>query len=160
METTRTTDDIAALMETAATPTKINESTMKKVNSEEASEEEQLDDREVSEMSTTANNTSFSSDCPLFMDGLPSDFAQNSALAAIASLINDDDDFKDDIKKSSSHFHLSTGELKSGGGKIKMTGNKRNNRHSPYSKDTGATIKGEKKATLGEAQLFLGLWKI
>ena len=159
METTRTTDDddIAALMETAATPTKINESTMKKVNSEE----EQLDDREESEMSTTANNTSSSSDCPLFMDGLPSDFAQNSALTAIASLINDDDDFKDDIKKSSSHFHLSTGKLKSGGGKIKMTGNKRNNRHSPYSKDdTGATIKGEKKATLGEAQLFLGLWKI
>ena len=97
------------------------------------------------------------------MDGLPSDFAQSSALAAIASLIDDDDDCKDDNhKKSASHFHLSTAgeELKSGGGKIKMTGNKRNNRHSPYNKDMGATIKGEKKATLGEAQLFLGMWKI
>lgn len=117
METTRTTDDdIAALMETAATPTKINESTMKKVNSEE----QQLDDREESEMSTTANNTSSSSDCPLFMDGLPSDFAQNSALAAIASLINDDDDFKDDIK----FFALSliNGGIKVGGRQNKDDG--------------------------------------
>lgn len=137
----------------------MNDSMTKNVNSEEASEKEQFDDREESE-NTTAFKTSNSSDCPLFMDGLPSDFAENSALAAIASLINDDDDFKDDNKKSSSRFHLLTGELKSGGGKIKSTGSKRNTRHSPYSKETGTTIKGEKNATLGEAQLFLGMWKI
>ena len=31
--------------------------------------------------------------CPLFMDGLPSNFADNKSLAAIASLLNDDEDF-------------------------------------------------------------------
>jgi hypothetical protein len=96
--------------------------------------------------------------CPLFMDGLPSHFAQNSALAAIASLIDDDsgEECKDARKKGS---QSSTVDYKSGGGKVKKTG-KRNN-HSPYSKEEGTRNNGGKKSTtLGEAQLFLNMWKI
>ena len=39
-----------------------------------------------------SSSGSTTSDCPLFMDGLPSNFAQNSSLAAIASLLNDDEE--------------------------------------------------------------------
>ena len=112
----------------------------------------------IESVSDSSSSTS-SSDCPLFMDGLPSHFAQNSALAAIASLIDDDasgEEFKGARKKSS---QSSTVDLKSGGGKVKKTG-KRNN-HSPFSKEKGRRNNGGKMSTtLGEAQLFLNLWKI
>lgn len=93
------------------------------------------------------------------MEGLPSDFQHNSALAAIASLIGDNvsDEDVEDKKKSS---QLITVDLKSGGGKAKRTTYKRNNR-SPYSKEKGTMNNGrEKSTTLGEAQLFLNMWKI
>ncbi|KAL3788490.1 hypothetical protein ACHAW5_004065 [Stephanodiscus triporus] len=97
--------------------------------------------------------------CPLFMDGLPSHFAQNSALAAIASLIDDDasgEECKDARKKGS---QSSTFDYKSGGGKVKKTGKRSN--HSPYSKEKGTRNNGGKiSTTLGEAQLFLNMWKI
>ena len=106
----------------------------------------------------SSSSTTSSGDCPLFMDGLPSDFAKNSALAAIASLIDDDvnfECFKDKKKGSQS----STVDFKMGGGKVNNTG-KRNN-HSPYSREKGTRKHVEKKATtLGEAQLFLNMWKI
>ena len=104
-------------------------------------------------------DTSSSSDCPLFMEGLPSDFQHNPALAAIASLIGDDasDEDVEDKKKSS---QLTTVDLKPGGGKAKKTKRKLNNR-SPYSKEKGMINTGGKKSTtLGEAQLFLYMWKI
>ena len=52
------------------------------------------------------------------MEGLPSDFQHNSALAAIASLIGDNvsDEDVEDKKKSS---QLITVDLKSGGGKLR-----------------------------------------
>jgi hypothetical protein len=106
-----------------------------------------------------SSDTSSSSDCPLFMVGLPSDFKHNSALAAIASLIGDNftDEDVDHKKKSS---QLITVDLKSGGGKAKRTTRKRNN-HCPYSKEKGTMDNGrEQSTTLGEAQLFLNMWKI
>ena len=107
---------------------------------------------------------STTSDCPLFMDGLPSNFAQNSSLAAIASLLNDDgeEEGKECNKKTVSQSNSSV-HLQSGGGKVKKTtGNKRNN-HNPYSKDKNSTDNGgkdKKKASLGEAQLFMNMWKL
>ncbi|KAL3822491.1 hypothetical protein ACHAXA_002509 [Cyclostephanos tholiformis] len=102
--------------------------------------------------------TSSASDCPLFMEGLPSDFQQNIALAAIASLIGDnvsDEEFKDKKKGS----HLITSDVKSGGGKAKKMCKRII--HSPYSKENGAENNGKKESTtLGEAQLFLNMWKI
>lgn len=105
-----------------------------------------------------SKDTPSSSDCPLFMDGLPSDFAANAGLAAIASLLNDDDEVEGE-KESKTAGATSELRLKSGGGKAKKT-SKRNN-HSPYSKEKNKTNEKEKKkASLGEAQLFLNLWKI
>ncbi|KAL7545401.1 hypothetical protein ACHAWF_008751 [Thalassiosira exigua] len=101
-----------------------------------------------------------SADCPLFMDGLPSDFAENAGLAAIAALIddNEDDESKETPKKKPCQ---KTVRLKSGGGKVKITC-KRNAR-SPYDKQKNKNDnddEGRRKATLGEAQLFLNMWKI
>eukprot|EP01083_Nonionella_stella_P129330 392412_1 len=110
-------------------------------------------------MEDDASGTS-SSDCPLFMDGLPSDFAANSGLAAIAALLNDDDDGGEDGDEKASKERESkiTVNLKSGGGKVTKKTSKRNN--SPYSKGKNKNGKEKKKASLGEAQLFLNMWKI
>lgn len=119
------------------------------------------------------------SNCPLFMDGLQSNFAQNTALAALASLLDDDEidnDEHDDAdrcketenKKSFDQSALSspaaTHSNKSGGGKAAKIVTKRIN-YSPYSKGKqGGTKESEEKqkkgATLGEAQLFLNMWKL
>jgi hypothetical protein len=134
-----------------------HDSTRTKPGNAEASKKNDSANKDYSKGASSSSTTT-SGDCPLFMDGLPSEFAQNSALAAIASLIDDDvgvEDFKDEKKGSQS----STVDFKSGGGKVNKTG-KRNN-HSPYSKEKGKRRNGEKKATtLGEAQLFLSMWKI
>lgn len=91
--------------------------------------------------------------CPLFMEGLPNDFANNAALAAIANLL--DDENKDDEENNSSKRYEVT--LPGGGGKV----SKRNsslsrslNRRKPYN------IAKKPKSNLGEAQLFLKMWKI
>lgn len=125
--------------------------------------------------------------CPLFSEGLPSDFASNSKLAAIASLLNDGStDVNGDIdsKHSDGHAHenhlvdLAPGELSSrmffsnlpranssatlaGGGKAKPN-NKRRQRKSgmPYDKEKHAKSAPTKVASVGEAQLFLHLWKL
>ncbi|KAL7445017.1 hypothetical protein ACHAXH_009779 [Discostella pseudostelligera] len=126
------------------------------------------------------SSSSSGNDCPLFMDGLQSNFAQNTALAALASLLDDDDNDNDggadryketDNRKaaSSSSTSKSTTHLnKSGGGKAVKTMERRGNNLSPYSKgkeDSRRKENGEKKekkkgATLGEAQLFLNMWKL
>ena len=93
---------------------------------------------------------------PLFMDGLPDDFASNSGLAAIASLLDDEGhkeervDFSKDDGSCRSLTHFS-----SGGGKLKKKLSKQK-KHSPYNKRK----KGTEKISLGEAQLFLNMWKI
>ena len=114
-----------------------------------------------------SSSGSTTSDCPLFMDGLPSNFAQNSSLAAIASLLNVDDEEEEEEEGKECNKKTvpqsNTIQLQSGGRKVKKTtGNKRNN-HNPYSKDKNSTDNGGKdkrKASLGEAQLFMNMWKL
>lgn len=107
--------------------------------------------------------TSSSSEfCPLFMDGLPSDFAANPGLAAIASLLEEDggDDKGTECKKKDP-ITLQSARPKSGGGKAKKTSSKRSGQSSPYSKEKNSDDwNGKKKASLGEAQLFLNMWKL
>lgn len=99
--------------------------------------------------------------CPLFMDGLPSNFAENKSLAAIASLLNEEDD--DNATKQSADNKedglMSKVELKSGGGKVQRKSRRKGS--SPYNKDKKKGIQKDKKAaSVGEAQLFLNMWKI
>jgi hypothetical protein len=106
---------------------------------------------------TNANETNDSKGqlCPLFMDQLPSDFASNSGLAAIASLLNDD---ADEVEEESITNKTSEVTLKSGGGKVSRR-RTNSNRHSPYK--SGKKVDSPKKeTTVGEAQLFLSMWKM
>ena len=98
--------------------------------------------------------------CPLFMDGLPTNFAENKSLAAIASLLNDEEDDYSDTKKQTAKKEdsiMSKVELKSGGGKVKR---KSRRKQGPYNKDKKKVQNDKKAASVGEAQLFLNLWKI
>lgn len=102
--------------------------------------------------------------CPLFMssDGLPSNFASNNALAAIAALLNDDDSNSgaEDGKKAKGESMTSKVTPIKGGGKIsRRTANKSRGSHrkNPYNKPEKES---KAKATIGEAQLFLKMWKI
>ncbi len=115
--------------------------------------------------------------CPLFMDGLPSNFKTNPSLAAIASLLNESDEDYDNIKKqiieekecnsdgiSASKKKMKV-ELKPGGGKVQRKQCRRkggSSSSSPYSKDGNTKKRKEDKktASLGEAQLFLNMWKL
>ena len=101
--------------------------------------------------------------CPLFMDGLPSDFQNNSALAAIASLMNDDDDDDDDDRLKSRKESMEEEEdskriekTRAGGGKLSRNREKNSKRSQPY------TLPGKKKksSSMGEATVFMKLWKI
>eukprot|EP00584_Thalassiosira_punctigera_P023031 CAMPEP_0172553776 /NCGR_PEP_ID=MMETSP1067-20121228/51663_1 /TAXON_ID=265564 ORGANISM="Thalassiosira punctigera, Strain Tpunct2005C2" /NCGR_SAMPLE_ID=MMETSP1067 /ASSEMBLY_ACC=CAM_ASM_000444 /LENGTH=146 /DNA_ID=CAMNT_0013342007 /DNA_START=99 /DNA_END=539 /DNA_ORIENTATION=+ len=111
----------------------------------------------ASSMEETTNASFSSAECPLFMEGLPSDFASNAGLAAIASLLDDDGEEKKGEITKKKHLE-STIHLKSGGGKVKKT-SKLNN-PSPYNKRKNKDEKKNRKASLGEAQLFLNMWKI
>jgi len=94
--------------------------------------------------------------CPLFMDGLPSDFADNPGLAAIASLLEEDEEENKAKKKSNLNDDDDEGNVcLIGGGKTSKI--KKKNRSTPYS------FKGKKKESkpsIGEAQLFLKMWKL
>ena len=146
-----------------------------------------------------ADEASSSSTCPLFMSGLPSDFASNPSLAAIASLLGDEEYDSDvDIRKvrrkgltavdsdsktvsgggaaaaaAGKATAAATANPRVGGGKIGGAGAaRRNNNKSGSRKKSGAhhrpypTTEGKKegegkqKASVGEAQLFLNMWKL
>jgi len=111
--------------------------------------------------------------CPLFMEGLPKDFATNPALAAIANLLTDDEPpppNNDDEQRNEPKRPTTTGSLAEsgggGGGGGKASSSHRNHRvlsgsvhrRKPYN----IPMKPPKKATttLGEAQLFLQMWKM
>ncbi|CAJ1942062.1 unnamed protein product [Cylindrotheca closterium] len=125
--------------------------------------------------------------CPLFSEGLPSDFASNSKLAAIASLLNDDNtdgncdgnsqhsDGNEDqnnavnctsdklpVGKSSNKIQHgnSTVTLPAGGGKAKRKARRQRKAGMPYDKEKHAKTIPCKTASVGEAQLFLNLWKL
>ena len=98
--------------------------------------------------------------CPLFMDGLPSDFSSNPALAAIASLLDadaDDDDADDaDNGKKVKEIEKTMPTGKEGGGKVRRQGRT----HTQTNRNPYNIPEKKKKTTMGEAQLFLNMWKI
>lgn len=98
--------------------------------------------------------------CPLFMDGLPKDFASNPQLAAIASLLDEDISVE---TKDKEHRPIKTTKNSSfigisapGGGKARRAS--RRNQSTPYPMTKQAESKTS--ASLGEVQLFLNMWKI
>jgi len=98
--------------------------------------------------------------CPLFMDGLPSNFAQNPQLAAIASLL--EDDVETACQEDESRIRLSTITPCAGGGKVSRRRQSKicNSRtHKPYDLKKKKASQ-QPKASLGEAQLFLSMWKL
>ena len=141
---------------------------------------------------------SSSSTCPLFMSGLPSDFASNPSLAAIASLLGDEEydsdvDIRSKVRRKGLRAEDDESETVSGGGAAAAAGKvaaatarprvgggkvggagaaRRNNNKSGSRKKSGAhhrpypTTEGKKegegkqKASVGEAQLFLNMWKL
>ena len=109
--------------------------------------------------------------CPLFMDTLPSNFDSNPGLAAIASLLDEDDDEQEDKlekeKPIHSRFAISTTAAAAGpAGGGKASNHRRHSRtrrmgSAPYpSLIKNDKPKEKKQATLGQAQVFLQLWKI
>jgi len=104
-------------------------------------------------MNCDAKEENEESRCPLFMDGLPKDFASNPALAAIANLLEEEPKDEEKSKKSK----CQTVSLESGGGKAcnrNRSLSRSIHRKKPYD------IPKKPKATLGEAQLFLKMWKM
>ena len=122
-----------------------------------------MEDTKTSSSNTTSND--HPPDCPLFMNDLGgTNFANNTGLAALASLLNDnvEEEVVEGSEKSSSNNKKksqSQPKLKSGGGKVKKPTGKRNN-HTPYSKEKTKDDDKKKSASLGEAQLFMNMWKI
>jgi hypothetical protein len=91
--------------------------------------------------------------CPLFMEGLPSDFSSNPSLAAIASLLGEEDD------ATSKNKEYEAPSIKVGGGKVRrMPARARRKKGRPYSdkkrKDDNEAV------SVGEANLFLKMWKL
>mmetsp|Transcript_23387 Transcript_23387/g.29484 ORF Transcript_23387/g.29484 Transcript_23387/m.29484 type:complete len:162 (+) Transcript_23387:15-500(+) len=91
-------------------------------------------------------------ECPLFMDGLPPDFESNPSLAALASLLGEDEEpEKDEVTEN----NIQKAKLCiSGGGKVSRKKAPKY-RITPYQSKRNKT-----KASLGEAQLFLKMWKL
>lgn len=128
----------------------------KKLEASHAEEQASLAAQKLGEEEEEEDTTT----CPLFMDGLPSNFAENKSLAAIASLLNEEDD-EDDAKQKNADKEdglMSKVELKSGGGKVQRKIRRKGS--SPYNKDKKKGQNGKKAASVGEAQLFLNMWKI
>ena len=128
--------------------------------------EQQSTTEEEYNMMMTSSETSDAMTCPLFMDGLPSDFADNHQLAALASLMESDRDDKDDDgeaneKTSNNDTTDTTLKLpptKRGGGKLQRPKGRRQRQATPYS--LGKKEKPKPSSSMGEAQLFLKMWKL
>jgi len=102
--------------------------------------------------------------CPLFMDGLPSDFSTNPALAALASLLEVEDDDNDPAASSSCDkpAELAPPPTNEGGGKVKRVKSRSGRQSAPYPKRTQKKDGDNKKTAtaVAEASLFLKLWKL
>jgi len=73
--------------------------------------------------------------CPLFMDGLPKNFESNPALAAIASLLDEDGGTATSTQESESAFTKREAIIVPGGGKARFENgcSSRIRRNAPYS---------------------------
>ena len=137
------------------------------------------------------DNDDETSPCPLFMHSLPKNFSENPSLAALASLLDDDNDDvggsariaspivrdENDSRKRMFDSSLTRNTIQhepvqGGGGKVRCLKSRssRMRQSQPYpntgARDASASKISSKKeptkpeATLGEAQLFLKLWKL
>jgi hypothetical protein len=93
--------------------------------------------------------------CPLFMEGLPTDFSSNPALAALASLLDSDEE-----KERKKEERKIASKAKAGGGKVVSVKTRSYRAEAPYNARDGSEKQKDKEASVGEAQLFLGMWKI
>jgi hypothetical protein len=122
-----------------------------------------VNDDDVHSIESQTDEESDSITCPLFLDGLPKNFSQNAALAALASLLDDEttDKPNQDVKCVSS-FSTSASSVEnvaSGGGKVrkeKSGRRSRQNQNNPYPRP----IKKASKLSVTETSLFLKLWKL
>lgn len=89
--------------------------------------------------------------CPLFMDGLPADFSTNPSLAALASLLDEgSDEASPKSKERKAPVH------QAGGGKVQRKPSRSKRKDGPYKRERSA----KDGATIGEASLFLKMWKL
>ena len=98
--------------------------------------------------------------CPLFMEGLPSDFSTNPHLAALASLIVDNSEGDEEIRKSGNEPPREA-TPKAGGGRLRSQKSRTRRRQNPYPtrrQQQSANDKGS--SSIGETQLFLKMWKL
>jgi hypothetical protein len=89
--------------------------------------------------------------CPLFMNGLPADFSTNPSLAALASLLDDNSD-----ETSPESKERETPVAQVGGGKVQRKPSRSKRKDGPYKRERSA----KDGATIGEASLFLKMWKL
>mmetsp|Transcript_20989 Transcript_20989/g.29630 ORF Transcript_20989/g.29630 Transcript_20989/m.29630 type:complete len:144 (-) Transcript_20989:261-692(-) len=101
-------------------------------------------------------------ECPLFMEGLPTDFSTNGQLAAIASLLQEEDD---DSTKNPSRLRQELEEdhnwkqcYDTGSSSKLRNERRRSRRENPYQRPNPP--KKKREATVGEANLFLKMWKL
>lgn len=135
------------------------------------------------------NDNDETSACPLFMHSLPKNFSENPSLAALASFLDDDDDGRSDriaspigrdendsikrtVDSSLDRNRIQNEPVQGGGGKVRCPKSRASRRRQcqPYpntgardastSKTTSKKEPSKPEATLGEAQLFLKLWKL
>jgi hypothetical protein len=95
--------------------------------------------------------------CPLFMEGLPSDFSKNPDLAALASLLEEDDkDDDEEARDVTSKKESATPQA--GGGKVRSVKTRQRRKGAPYPQKDMKPSK--KEASVSEAHLFLKMWKL
>ena len=106
-------------------------------------------------------------DCPLFMTGLPSNFAQNRGLAAIASLMSggaDDDVLSENNENESKVCKRQSDTLKEKRRADKKVKGRRAlksaSKYSPYKERHTKAKVCKKDTTVQEAQLFLSMWSM
>eukprot|EP00970_Alexandrium_tamarense_P007714 scaffold1477_cov188-Alexandrium_tamarense.AAC.5 len=136
-----------------STPDVCSTSTEDKAMTVESSAQQSTSEAVAGKSSSSTSDDDAQSSCPLFMDALPSNFTSNPGLSAIASLLDEGEDNEDEGKSKES---TRTNVVESGGGKTMRSSQR--HRHSPYG--ISKKEKDKKKSTLGEAQLFLSMWKI
>lgn len=116
-------------------------------------------------VSTNSN----SADCPLFMEGLPRDFSSNPALAALASLIDEESIAKQKIankalstqKKEDKTPKKRRHDVKNFKSKSNLTGSKERSASTSTSEDQVLPPTGQYSSpSIGEASLFLKMWKL
>ena len=152
-------------------------------------EGEQSQQSQTSQDETQSDSDSGAMACPLFMEGLPRDFATNPQLAAIASLLDDEvreettpsqEDENDNVtatvnnKKnrnsknlpSSQKYSTQLQQSKSSKSYTTHSGKARNRRRkqraTPYPKlqdRKNEKQAGNKSASVGEITLFMNMWK-